>query len=73
MNGIIYKITNTINNKIYIGQTIQSLQNRWKRHCSNKGTIDELNMVIKKAILKYGKENFEVISINVLDDTSGDR
>lgn len=67
MNGIIYKITNTINNKIYIGQTIQSLQNRWKRHCSNKGTIDELNMVIKKAILKYGKENFKIEVLEICE------
>ena len=29
----IYKITNTINDKIYIGKTLQSIEERWKEHC----------------------------------------
>ena len=29
---LIYKITNTINNKCYIGQTIKSAEERWKEH-----------------------------------------
>lgn len=58
MTGIIYKITNKINNKIYIGQTIQNLKDRWYRHCGNTGSSAELGMVIKKAIHKYGKDNF---------------
>ena len=36
---IIYKVTNKINNKIYIGQTINSLEHRRKQHekdCSLK-------------------------------------
>ena len=28
----IYKITNKINNKIYIGQTIRKIELRWKQH-----------------------------------------
>lgn len=31
---IIYKVTNIINNKIYIGQTINSLQKRQSKHFS---------------------------------------
>lgn len=61
MNGIIYKITNKINGKVYIGQTIQSLKDRWYRHCAKKNLSDnEMNMHIKRAILKYGKENFTI-------------
>ena len=30
--GYIYKITNTINNKVYIGQTTQTVETRWKQH-----------------------------------------
>lgn len=63
---LIYKITNKINNKIYIGQTINSVQQRWNRHCS-----DALNNVIDthfaRAIRKYGADNFMV---EILDDTA---
>ena len=38
---IIYKITNKQNGKMYIGQTINSLEDRWKRHQS-----DALNNII---------------------------
>lgn len=54
---IIYKVTNKINNKVYIGQTTESLKNRWNRHCGyqlNDGTY------FHKAIKKYGQENFTI-------------
>jgi len=54
--GVIYKITNLINKKIYIGQTTQSLNKRWTDHCS-KGTTCK---AISAAIHKYGKNNFKV-------------
>lgn len=60
MIGVIYKITNLINGKIYIGQTIQNLKDRWYRHCGYSGSEGEQNMVIKKAVHKYGKENFTI-------------
>ena len=33
----IYKITNKINNKIYIGKTVSSIEERWKHHCCDGG------------------------------------
>jgi group I intron endonuclease len=66
MKGIIYIIKNNINGKVYIGQTIQKLKDRWYRHCGKSGlSKNELNMHIKRAILKYGKENF---TIEVLEE-----
>lgn len=59
MFGIIYIITNSINDKVYIGQTIQTLKSRWQAHC-RKGSLEEQNMQIKRAIRKYGKENFSI-------------
>lgn len=68
MKGIIYKVTNKINGKIYIGQTIQSLKDRWYRHCAKKSLREtERNMHIKRAILKYGKENFTIETLEECD------
>ena len=54
----IYKITNTINNKCYIGQAI-NLKNRIKGHmrCFLK---ENNNYPVYKSIRKHGIENFEV-------------
>ena len=50
----IYQITNLINNKIYIGQT-NNITKRWSNHrCCNSP-----NMIIAKAIKKYGINNFK--------------
>ena len=52
---IIYKIINQINNKIYIGQTIKTLEQRWTRHVDNARNGSEC--IIHRAIRKYGKDN----------------
>ena len=63
---IIYKITNNINSKVYIGQTVQSLDKRWKRH-TWYSTLNRNAMAITNAIKKYGKENFK---IEIIDEAS---
>lgn len=60
---IIYKITNKINKKIYIGQTTQSLRKRWYGHIFTS-KHDKYHMAIARAIRKYGKENFEMEQID---------
>jgi group I intron endonuclease len=52
----IYKITNKINNKIYIGQTIGTLVNRFRFHVNSAN--NNARSAIHRAIIKYGKENF---------------
>lgn len=60
----IYKITNTINGKIYIGQVYnKSIEARFDRHI--KSAFPENPMLIDKAIYKYGKENFIVEQIDI--------
>jgi len=57
--GSIYTITNLINNKVYVGQS-KNPKKRWKEHIKNariKRTKD--NMVITRALMKYGKDNFK--------------
>lgn len=58
--GYIYKIVNKINNKVYIGQTVNK-DLRWKQHIRNDGKNP--NLLIGKAFNKYGIENFEYIII----------
>ena len=60
MLGIVYILTNSINSKVYIGQTIQSIKDRWYGHCRINCSKNEADMRIKRAILKYGKENFDI-------------
>lgn len=58
---IIYKITNKINNKSYIGQTIGRLCDRWAQH--NYNTKRQENKPLYNAMKKYGKENFKIEEI----------
>lgn len=61
---IIYKITNKLNNKIYIGQTI-NFKKRMQEHLSLRKNIKiHKNQPIDLAINKYGKENF---SFEIID------
>ena len=70
MRGFIYKITNTINSKSYIGQTIQNVKERFYQHCATKCSKAVSNMAIHRAIKKYGKSNFTVEVIEEIDSTN---
>ncbi len=59
----IYLITNLINNKKYVGQTIKSIELRWKRHCWSC-TLKANRLAISGAIKKYNKENFKIEQID---------
>lgn len=54
---IIYLVTNLINNKLYIGQTVRALKKRWLCH-QLKGDA------LFNAIQKYGAENFSIIELD---------
>ena len=58
----IYKITNKINGKVYIGQTIRPVEYRFNRHI-NDAMHNILNTHFARAIRKYGPDQwqFEVI------------
>lgn len=53
----LYRITNTENKKVYIGQT-NNPSLRWSQHRSN-AKYDRGNQVITRAISKYGVNSFE--------------
>lgn len=63
---IIYKITNILNDKSYIGKTKYSLDRRWYTHC-RMAIICKKDIKFSKAIRKYGIENWnlEIIEENI--------
>lgn len=60
MIGYIYKCTCNINNKVYIGQTIQNYKSRWKDHLRHSKLKNDplYNCKFYKAIRKYGSDAF---------------
>ena len=65
--GLIYIIRNTVNEKVYIGQTTLSMKLRWEAHMKpsthkRKGTYKLYN-----AMNKYGKDKFyyEILEKNI--------
>lgn len=60
----IYKVTNKINGKIYIGKTGNFKERRWQ----HERCYEKEDCVFHRAIQKYGKENFEW---EIIDEASG--
>lgn len=57
MEYIIYKITNTVNTKSYVGFTSKTLKQRWRKHRHDAKTGRKTYLC--NAIRKYGHQNFE--------------
>lgn len=53
---IIYRITNIVNGKQYIGMSSRALEQRWKSHCSSARNGSTFRF--HSAIRKYGEECF---------------
>lgn len=66
--GIIYCITNLINNKKYIGQSCRILEERWKDHLESASNLDN-HRPLYLAMRKYGIENF---STSIIEECSND-
>lgn len=67
MNGFIYIIRNTVNGKVYIGQTGTSVDQRWKEHLRHSRYCD---WAINRAMRKYGTDKFY---IEVLEQCEPDK
>lgn len=64
----IYKITNLINEKIYVGKTVKTLKKRFQQHITDARSTTK-DYVILRAIRKYGESNFIIEPLeNVLDE-----
>jgi group I intron endonuclease len=69
--GIIYLITNTVNDKKYVGQTRQQLNKRWLHHITESRAFSDRPLY--RAINKYGIDNFKIrileeCNVNILDE-----
>lgn len=59
----IYKITNDINNKVYIGKTNLSIKKRFEEHCNDSKRNRCENRPLYRAMNKYGIEHFYIEEI----------
>ena len=64
--GYIYKITNLIDGKIYIGQTIRTIEQRWKEHCYNAN--HNKKKYLYDFMRYYGVDNFQIEIIDQCND-----
>lgn len=56
----IYKITNALNGKVYIGKTSYSLEKRFSEHCIDSQKENFEIRPLYRAMRKYGVENFYI-------------
>lgn len=66
--GYIYKVTNTLNGKVYIGQTRREVSIRWREHKMYAWTLKtRCCSALYSAIRKYGDDAFTVETIEECD------
>lgn len=59
--GVIYIITNVCNNKVYIGQTSKTIEERFAVHVKN--AKQHVNRYLYDAMNHYGYDNFHIQEI----------
>lgn len=65
----IYKISNDINDKLYIGKTLYTIERRWYQHKNNaKNRKDLKHLPLYSAMNKYGIEHFKIEKIEEVTD-----
>lgn len=69
--GYIYIIKNTINSKVYIGQTTKTIEKRFRQHISATSRITSNPYHLYNAMIKHGVDNFYVEELKKVEcDTS---
>lgn len=64
----IYKITNKINHKVYIGKTLCTVQKRWSEHCNDYKKERCEKRPLYAAMNKYGIDNFYIEEVEECDE-----
>jgi group I intron endonuclease len=65
MSNSIYRITNKVNGKFYIGKTTKPVEQRFKAHIKNH---KKQNTYLYHAMRKYGIDQFFVEQLEVVED-----
>lgn len=65
----IYKITNSLNGKMYIGKTMKAVAERWQEHCHDYNRRSEEHRPLYAAMNKYGIDNFTIETIEECSDS----
>lgn len=66
--AFIYKITNDVNGKVYIGKTTKSVEKRWKEHLKDSKKERCKNRPLYRAMNKYSIEHFHIETIEQCTD-----
>lgn len=67
--GFIYKVTNQINGKSYIGKTAETIQKRWNQHLNTFYSNNFKNRPLYSAFNKYGINNFKIEQIEEVSNS----
>jgi group I intron endonuclease len=67
MSGI-YKITNKINGKVYVGRTTRAFVDRWKEHKEQLNNDTHANTQLQRDWSKYGADNFSFFVTEEISD-----
>lgn len=67
MIGRIYKIYNDVNSKIYIGKTLDTLENRFKIHKKDASSYYKDKRPLYNAMNKYGFDKFHIELVEECD------
>lgn len=66
--GYIYKIRNSVNDKIYVGKTTRSVSQRWEDHIKELHRPRKYASKLYRAMSKYGEDKFFIETIEECDN-----
>lgn len=66
--AIVYLLHNTVNDKLYVGKTVRTLDERWNGHVSCARRNDN-DMLICRAIKKHGVNVFDRRVLEICDES----
>ena len=67
--GMVYVITNELNNKKYIGKTQKNIEERWKEHIHESRRISSQGIKLYDALREHGIENFRIRVLEEVEDS----